>query len=86
MTANHTGLLPAAAAGMSAGLGWALVRDPQAALTLLSPGTYGHGGRYGTYCFIDPKRDMVGIFMIHREGGSDEKNAFVSMAVSAVVE
>lgn len=86
MTANHTGILPGAAAGMSAGLGWALIRDPQAALTLLSPGTYGHGGRYGTYCFLDPKRNMIGIFMIHREGGSDERNAFVSMAVSAVIE
>jgi CubicO group peptidase (beta-lactamase class C family) len=86
MTANHTGILPGAAAGMSAGLGWAVVRDPQAALTLLSPGTYGHGGRYGTYCFIDPKRDMIGIFMIHREGGSDEKNAFVSIAASSVVD
>lgn len=86
MTANHTGVLPGAAAGMSAGLGWTFLRDPQAALTLLSPGTYGHGGRYGTYCFIDPKRDMIGIFMIHREGGSDERNAFVSIAASAALD
>lgn len=86
MTANHTQVLPGAAAGMSSALGWTYLRDPQAALTLLSPGTYGHGGRYGTYCFIDPKRDMIGIFMIHREGGADEKNAFVSMAASAVVD
>jgi len=86
MTANHTGVLPGAAAGMSAALGWTFVRDPAAALTLLSTGTYGHGGRYGTYCFIDPKRDQIGIFMIHREGGSDERNAFVSMAVAAVVD
>jgi CubicO group peptidase (beta-lactamase class C family) len=86
MTSNHTGVLPGAAAGMSAALGWTYVRDPAQALTLLSAGTYGHGGRYGTYCFIDPKRDMIGIFMIHREGGSDERNAFVSMAASAVVE
>jgi CubicO group peptidase (beta-lactamase class C family) len=86
MTSNHTGVLPGAAAGMSAAIGWTYLRDPQAALTLLSPGTYGHGGRYGTYCFIDPKRDMIGIFMIHREGGSDERNAFVSMATAAVVD
>ena len=86
MTANHTGVLPGAAAGMSAALGWTYVRDSAAALTLLSPGTYGHGGRYGTYCFIDPKRDMIGIFMIHREGGSDERNAFVAMAASSAVD
>ena len=49
-------------------------------------GTYGHGGRYGTFCFLDPERDMIGIFLIHREGGSDERNAFVQIAVSAAVD
>jgi hypothetical protein len=29
---------------------------------------------------------MIGIFMIHREGGSDERNAFVSMAVASVLD
>jgi len=29
---------------------------------------------------------LIGIFMIHREGGSDERQAFVAMAESAVVE
>lgn len=86
MTKNHTGTLLAGGAGMSYGLGWAVVRDAMGTLTMLSPGTYGHGGRYGTYMFIDPKRDMIGIFMIHREGGSDERNAFVEMAVSSLVD
>ena len=31
----------------------------------------------GPYCFIDPEKDLIGIFMIHREGGSDERQAFV---------
>ncbi len=51
-----------------------------------SVGTYGHGGRYGTYCFLDPEREMIGIFLIHREGGSDERNAFVQIAFSAAVD
>ncbi|MFN7924257.1 MAG: serine hydrolase domain-containing protein [Bryobacteraceae bacterium] len=86
MTRVHTGNLAAGGPGMGYGLGWAVVRDNTGTLTMLSPGTYGHGGRYGTYCFIDPKREMIGIFMIHREGGSDERNAFVEMAVSAAVD
>ena len=52
----------------------------------VSVGTYGHGGRYGTYCFIDPKKDVIGIFMIQREGGSDERNAFVGMAMASVLD
>jgi CubicO group peptidase (beta-lactamase class C family) len=84
MTKVHTGDLKTNAPGNGYGLGWAIVKDPMAELSLLSRGAYGHGGRYGTYCFIDPKRQMIGIFMIHREGGSDERNMFVQMAMSAV--
>ena len=51
---------------------------------LPSVGTYGHGGRYGTFCFIDPKKNIIGVFLIHREGGSDERNAFVQLAMTAV--
>jgi hypothetical protein len=29
---------------------------------------------------------MVGLFLIHREGGADERNAFVELAVSAVTD
>ena len=84
MTKVHTGLLPTNGPGMGYGLGWAVARDSAAAP--LSEGTYGHGGRYGTYCFIDPKRDLIGIFLIHREGGSEERNAFVNLAYGAIVD
>lgn len=84
MTTNHTGDLKASGPGMGAGLGWAVARD--AAAVPLNPGTFGHGGRYGTYCFIDPSKDIIGIFMIHREGGSEERNAFVSMALSSILD
>ncbi len=86
MTRVHTGALNAGGPGMGYGLGWSVVREAMGTLTFLSPGSYGHGGRYGTYHMNDPKRDMVVIFMIHREGGSDERNAFVEMALSAVVD
>lgn len=83
MTRVHTGDLTTSQAGAGWGLGWFVVRDQAGTLSLMSPGTYGHGGRYGTFCFIDPKQDLIGIFMIHREGGSDERLAFVTMAEAA---
>ena len=83
MTQVHTGDLATSRAGIGWGLGWSVVRDP-GALGLPSVGTYGHGGRYGTFCFIDPKKSIIGVFLIHREGGSDERNAFVQLALTAV--
>ena len=86
MTSLHTGdLETSGGAGFGWGLGWSIVREP-GALGPASVGTYGHGGRYGTFCFLDPERDMIGIFLIHREGGSDERNAFVQIAISAAVD
>jgi len=34
-----------------------------------SPGTYGWGGAYHTHVWIDPKEDMVGVFMSQLGGG-----------------
>ena len=82
MTQVHTGDLATSGPGMGYGLAWAVARDSAAAP--LSAGTYGHGGRYGTYCFIDPKQELIGIFLIQREGGSDERNAFVNMTYGAL--
>jgi CubicO group peptidase (beta-lactamase class C family) len=86
MTRVHTGSLPTGTPGAGWGLSWFVVNDPSGTLSLFSPGTYGHGGRYGTFCFIDPKNDLIGIFMIQREGGSDERQAFTTMAESSVIQ
>jgi CubicO group peptidase (beta-lactamase class C family) len=86
MTRVHTGDLTTSTPGMGWGLGWFVAKPGPGTLGLLSPGTYGHGGRYGTYVFVDPRRDLIGVFLIHREGGSEERNAFVAMANAAVIE
>lgn len=86
MTMVHTGDLRTNGPGNGWGLGWYVIKDPMGELSLLSRGTYGHGGRYGTFCFVDPKRGMVGLFMIHREGGSEERQAFTQLAAAAAVE
>jgi CubicO group peptidase (beta-lactamase class C family) len=63
-----TGFTP----GNGWGLGVGIVRQPQGVTAMLSPGTFGHGGGYGTQVWIDRKRDVVLIMMIQR---SNFKNA-----------
>ena len=89
MTALHTGDLEAGhSPGMGYGLAWAVVREPLGTLQLQSIGTYGHGGAFGTQGWVDPKRDLIGVFMIgvSSGGGADERNAFMSMAAAAITE
>jgi CubicO group peptidase (beta-lactamase class C family) len=86
MTRVHTGDLTTSQPGAGWGLGWFVMKETSGTLSLLSPGSYGHGGRYGTFCFIDPKKDLIGIFLIHREGGSDERQAFVTLTETSVIE
>jgi len=83
MTTVHTGDLRPAY-----GLGWAVTQDPGSQLTLTSPGSFGHGGAFGTYGWIDPKKDLVGVFLIQRFGGgtSEEQTAFQTIANSAVID
>jgi CubicO group peptidase (beta-lactamase class C family) len=86
MTRVHTGDLATSQPGAGWGLGWFVMKDTAVAQSPLSVGTFGHGGRYGTFCFIDPQKDLMGIFMIHREGGSDERQVFMTLAESSVIE
>jgi CubicO group peptidase (beta-lactamase class C family) len=89
MTALHTGDLEAGhSPGMGYGLAWAVVREPLGTLQLQSVGTYGHGGAFGTQGWVDPKRDLVEVFMmgISSGGGVDERNAFMTMTAAAIME
>jgi CubicO group peptidase (beta-lactamase class C family) len=88
MTALHTGELKAGNPGTGYGLAWAVVRDPMGSLSLpgCSIGTYGHGGAFGTYGWVDPKKDLVGVFLVQRPGATDERNAFMSIANSAIMD
>ncbi len=86
ITSVHTGDLATTGPGLGWGLGWTVIRDPSGSLRMQSVGTFGHGGRFGTYCWIDPDKDLIGIFLVQREGGSEEVSAFVQMANAAVTE
>lgn len=50
------------------GLGWCVVRKPQGVTASLSPGTFGHGGAFGTQGWVDPQRRIVYVLMIQRSG------------------
>lgn len=90
MTTLHTGSIEPAghSTGMGYGLAWTVVRDPLGTLQLQSEGSYGHGGAFGTQGWIDPQKDMVGVFLIQRSAGGapDESNVFKAMAAAAIVE
>ena len=54
--------------GMGFGLGFAFVREPQGVTAMLSPGTFGHGGAFGTQNWVDPAKGRFGVMMIQRAG------------------
>jgi CubicO group peptidase (beta-lactamase class C family) len=81
----ETGFTP----GNGWGLGWCIVREPQGPTAALSPGTYGHGGAFGTQGWVDPQRKMIFVLMIQRTGfgngdASDVRRVFQELAVEAV--
>jgi CubicO group peptidase (beta-lactamase class C family) len=68
MTRKQTGDLKARA-GMPWGLGFCIVEDPtqMASNATLSPGTFGHGGAFGTQSWADPTRGIIYVLMISRD-------------------
>jgi CubicO group peptidase (beta-lactamase class C family) len=75
--------------GMSFGLGWGVVKQPTGVTAMLSPGSYGHGGAYGTQGWVDPAKEMVLVLMIQRAklpnaDASEIRRAFQAAAVSAM--
>jgi len=74
---------------MSFGLGWGVVREPQGVTRVLSAGTFGHGGAFGTQGWIDPKQDLFVILLIQRVGlpnadGSEMRQELQRLAVRAI--
>jgi CubicO group peptidase (beta-lactamase class C family) len=78
-----TGFTP----GNGWGLGWCVVRQPQGISAMLSPGTFGHGGAYGTQAWIDPQRGVVYLLMTQRANfpnsdASEVRKAFQEAAAA----
>jgi CubicO group peptidase (beta-lactamase class C family) len=80
-----TGFTP----GNGWGLGWCVVRQPQGVSEVLSPGSFGHGGAFGTQAWLDPKREAIYVLLIQRVGlpnsdGSPIRAEFQKIAGEAV--
>lgn len=92
MTRTQTGdLRTGFTDGMSFGYGWAVVKTPTGVTAMLSPGTYGHGGAYGTQGWVDPKKDLICVLMIQRvklpnADASPIRQAFQQAAVAAIAD
>ncbi len=57
-----TGFTP----GNGWGIGCCVVREPSGVTAMLSPGSFGHGGAYGTQAWIDPIKKRIYLLMILR--------------------
>jgi CubicO group peptidase (beta-lactamase class C family) len=82
-----TGFTPGG--GNSWGLGWCIIRKPIELTSMLSPGTFGHGGAYGTQGWVDPVRKAVFVLMIQRSNlpnsdASEIRRDFQQLAVEAL--
>ena len=76
-----TGFTP----GNGWGLGWCVVREPQGVSAALSPGSFGHGGAYGTQAWIDPVKNRAYVMLVQRANfpnsdGSTVRQAFQEAA------
>jgi CubicO group peptidase (beta-lactamase class C family) len=65
------GFIPGSAWGLAIGI----VRKPVGMTAMLSPGTFGHGGAYGTQAWIDPVKRRIYILLIQRAGLENSDNS-----------
>jgi CubicO group peptidase (beta-lactamase class C family) len=72
------------------GIGTCVLKTPHAGVAaMLSPGSYGHGGAWGTQAWIDPVRGVAYILMVQRTNfansdASDVRRAFQQAAADAL--
>jgi CubicO group peptidase (beta-lactamase class C family) len=74
------------------GIGTCIVRTPHDGVAaMLSPGTYGHGGAWGTQAWIDPVKGVAYILMVQRSNfpnsdASDVRRNFQQSAANALAK
>jgi CubicO group peptidase (beta-lactamase class C family) len=76
--------------GMSWGFGFAVEKEAKGITRMMSPGTFGHGGAYGTQSWADPKKDLIVVLMIQRAklpnaDASPMRDSFQDAAASAII-
>lgn len=102
MSSVHTGDLPCGffqkaefgnyGANYGWGIGVCVLKEPHAGLAeMLSPGTFGHGGAWGTQAWIDPKKEVIYVLMVQRANfpnsdASPAREAFQKAAAKALAK
>jgi CubicO group peptidase (beta-lactamase class C family) len=72
------------------GLGTSILRAPhEGVAAMLSPGTFGHGGAWGTQAWVDPVKGAAFVLMVQRSNfpnsdASDVRRVFQEAAVKAL--
>jgi CubicO group peptidase (beta-lactamase class C family) len=89
MTASHTGDIKAGwSPGVGHGYGYEVVRNAEGMFRYNSIGSFVKGGAYRTYEWVDPEKDLVGVFMMQLTNGggdtADEINSFMEMSAAAI--
>jgi CubicO group peptidase (beta-lactamase class C family) len=72
--------------GNAWGVGVCVVQKPQGVTSMLAPGTFGHGGAYGTQAWVDPVNGRAYVLMVQRANfpnadDSEVRRAFQEAAV-----
>ncbi|HNY38961.1 MAG TPA: serine hydrolase domain-containing protein [Bryobacteraceae bacterium] len=88
MSKVHTGQIRAGwLKGTGFGLTWEVVSEPMGTLSGMAEGCFNHGGAFGTFGWVDPKREMVGVFMVQHDVSTfDARDAFIGMANTAIID
>lgn len=88
MTADHTGTRPGRPSGLGFGLGFEVRTMAGEAALPGSVGEYGWAGNAGTLFWIDPKNDLIAIYMV-QVSDPDRialRNQFRSMVQAAIID
>jgi CubicO group peptidase (beta-lactamase class C family) len=77
--------LPGRRPGEGYGLGVRHVSDPAARRTLVSEGSFGWSGAYGTHFWVDPQHKLVAILMLQTPGQT-RTEGFETAVMQALVD
>jgi CubicO group peptidase (beta-lactamase class C family) len=81
MGAVHSGELKTGfTQGNAWGLGVCVIREPAGVSAALSPGSFGHGGAYGTQGWVDPVKKVAYVLMVQRSNFPNSDNSDVRKA------
>src|SRR5262249_49279842 len=88
MTADHIPGLPGRPPGLGFGLGFEVRRDAGVAGLPGSAGEYGWAGNAGTLFWIDPKEELIAIYMVQVSEADRTmlRNQFRTMVQAAIID